>query len=134
MSQQFPKALVCSLGLLAATHLSGLSQMIVLVRNEDLGVSSWVLYSVVALLYCCIAALLGLVARGVDWARLVYALFGILSLFYSLPHLADLSALSRAVLSAKALGLVLLFVPGTNAWFRSRPNYSVRDFPSSLAK
>ena len=120
MSQPFPRTLLCSLALLTAAHVSGLSQMIGLVRNEDLGLSAGLLYTVVAALYCCIGGVLVLVARGVDFARMAYVLLSTLGLLFSLPHMAEISVTSRVALSVKALGLVLLYLPASNAWFRQR--------------
>ena len=118
MAQKFPKTLVCSLAILGVVHVSGLLYMVDRIRTTDFGASPWMLFAVVAVLYGIIIALLFLVARGANWARLVYTLLGVFGLLASIRHLVDMSEFSLAANAAKAFGILLLFVPATNAWFR----------------
>jgi len=123
MSGQFPKTVGCSIALLIAAHVVGFLQIVRFTQAENLGVSPWVPYALIAVIYGGFAWLFVLVFRGVYWARLAYTFLAGFSLLASLPHWPELSIPAKAAFLSKALGLVLLYAPASNLWFRG-PNYS----------
>lgn len=121
MHVNIPKPVLLSIALLLAAHGAGLWQMILLSRT--LGVSLWMPYSTLAVVYLLLAVLLVMILRGKRWARSVYTVLGILSLLSVVDHAADLSASGWLVAAAKVVALVLLYVTASNSWFAgSSPN------------
>lgn len=110
-----PKSVVCATTLLLATHAAGLWEMILLSRT--LGVPLWMPYSVLAFVYSLVLFLLLLLLRGKSWARVVCTVFGILNLLSASQHIAALGVAGWLVATAKAIALMLLYAPASNAWF-----------------
>jgi hypothetical protein len=68
-----------------------------------------------------------LMRKGRNWARIVLAVFGALSVLSGLGSMSSESGV-QAVLSVISLlvllgALVTMFLPGANPWFRPRPTY-----------
>ena len=125
-----PVALIVAVALLVATHIYGAAEPIELIRAGNLGVSPLLPSAVLLATYLVLFALVVLVWRGKDWARLLCAVLAILALLTSAPHLAAFGALAIGWFAAKALAVVLFYVPPTNRWFRSaRPNNSSKPTP-----
>ncbi len=120
-----PKPIIFSVALLLVVHAAGLWQMILLSRT--LGVSLWMPYSTLALVYSLLAVLLVMILRGKRLARAVYTVLGVLSLLSVVSHITDLNVAGWLVAAAKTLALVLLYIPTSNSWFAGgSPNNSFK--------
>lgn len=125
-----PVALVAAVALLVTTHIYGAAEPIQQIRAGNLGVGPLLPSAVLLSAYLLQFALVALVWRGKDWARLLCAALAVLALLASAPHLAAFSALAVGWFSAKVLAVALLFVPPTNRWFRSAgPDNSSKPTP-----
>jgi hypothetical protein len=115
MDIKIAKPVLLSVTLLLAVHGIGLWEMIQLSRA--LGVSIWMPYSVLAIVYGLLAGVLVMILRGERWARTTYACVAVLAFLSVLGHAADLSAWGFGLIAAKVLAVVLLYVPASADWF-----------------
>ena len=125
-----PKTLITAFVLLAAAYLYGIVQLVTLFRASTPNATPHLLLLVGTGLYLFLLGLLGLAALGRDWARFLGAVIALLMLLENVPELLSLETLALGWFVAKAGGLVLLYAPPSNRWFRrAEPNNSSKPMP-----
>jgi hypothetical protein len=123
MVAKFPKTVLSAVILIAVTLLVGLVQTIRFLP-ADLPVSPVITYGITLALYLAFGALLYLIARGKDWARIAYTAILVLGFLRAAPTIVVLlqsplaNLLPIAMYCAKIIAIVFLYLPSSNAWFR----------------
>ncbi|MDR7135716.1 hypothetical protein J2X06_002925 [Lysobacter niastensis] len=133
MATTYPKTVLSAVFLIAATLLVGLVQTIRFLPT-DLPLSPAITYGITSALYLALAALVYLIARGKDWARITYTAILVLGFLKAAATVSALlqapqaNLLPIAMYGAKIVALVLLYVPSSNAWFRHHGGSSNNSF------
>ena len=115
MRTKIPRTILLSATLLLAAHAVGLWQMVLLSRT--LGVPLWMPYSILVVVYSLLAGLFVMILRGKRWARNTYSFIAVLAVLSALAHAQDLGAAGFALVAAKVVAVVLLYVSASERWF-----------------
>ena len=128
MRMKLPKSILIAVLLLTMAHAAGLWEMIAISRT--LGVPLWMPYISLVICYSFIALLLAMMLRGKRWARTTYTALAIFGFLATLNHATGISTLGLAVLAAKIVAIILLYISASNQWFnRDGPNNSSKPTP-----
>lgn len=119
-----PKATSVSVALLVAAHTMGLAQMISL--SATLDVPPWMPFGALTVLYAMLVFLIMMLLRGSQLARTIYTVVGGLGLVSTARVANQLDMVSRLIVAAKLVALMLLYLPSSSRWFA----YKSADPPS----